>query len=58
MKGDMYGEVVKVTKTRRNFPSGSYVYADAKGTYVEIAHVKMDKSGKTLRFVSYDCKEV
>ena len=41
MMGDRYGEVVKVTK---------WSHDDT-----EIAHVKLDKSGKTLRFVLADC---
>lgn len=39
MRGDRYGEVVKIT--RRN--------------NVEIAYVKLDKSGKTVRVVYADC---
>lgn len=49
MMGDRYGEVVKVTK------SGRLINSDAR---VEIAHVKLDKSGKTLRFVYSDCQPV
>lgn len=58
MMGDRYGEVVKVVKSRRNFPSGVAVSADDRGTYVEIAQIKLDKSGKTLRFVYSDCTPV
>jgi hypothetical protein len=50
MMGDTHGDVVKITKTRKvngNIPLGA-----------EIAHVKLDKSGKTLRFLLDDCKEV
>jgi hypothetical protein len=41
MRGDRYGEIVKVT-TRA-------------GTETEIAHVRLDKSGKTIRVVLDDC---
>jgi hypothetical protein len=44
MMGDRFGEVVKITKK----PS----------TGVEVAHVKLDKSGKTVRMILAHCKEV
>jgi len=50
MMGDTHGDVVKVTKTRKvngNYPIGT-----------EIAHVKLDKSGKTMRYLLDDCTEV
>jgi hypothetical protein len=56
--GDRYGEIVKITKSRKNFPPRAFVSADRHGTYIEIAHVKLDKSGKTLRFVLTDCTPV
>jgi len=43
MMGDRYGAVVKITHT-------------AIGR--EIAHVKLDKSGKTMKFILEDCTEV
>jgi hypothetical protein len=58
MTGDRYGVVEKVTKQRKNVPQGARVSADAKGTYVEIAHVKLDKSGKVARVVYADCSPV
>ena len=58
MMGDRYGDIVKVTKQRRNFPLRAAVSADNRGTYVEIAHVKLDKSGKTIRVVLDDCTVV
>jgi len=42
--GDRFGEVVKVSSST------------TKGEIV--AHVKLDKSGKTLKFILDDCKEV
>jgi len=49
MMGDRYGEVVKVT--RRNL---RWTRDDDR----EVAHVKLDKSGKTMRFLLNDCTEV
>ena len=48
MRGDRYGEVVKVVKT--NVP--------IEGTLRDVAHVKMDKSGKIARVLLDDCTEV
>lgn len=48
MMGDRFGEVVKVTKPR------TVGYADT----TEIAHVKLDISGKTVRVILDDCTEV
>jgi hypothetical protein len=47
MMGDRYGEIIKITRARllrAKDPNGR-----------EIAHVKLDKSGKTLRFMLDDC---
>lgn len=43
MMGDRYGEVVKTTKKRDG---------------IEVVSVKLDKSGKTLRFVLSECTPV
>jgi hypothetical protein len=45
MMGDQYGTVLKVVRLPQN---GSR----------EIAHVKLDKSGKTVRVLLNDCQEV
>lgn len=53
MMGDRYGELVKVTKRwkhRDNEPGKVDIY--------DVAHVKLDKSGKILKFVFNDCQEV
>jgi hypothetical protein len=50
MMGDQYGALVKVTLSKR--------LRDRWGDPVEIAHVKLDKSGKLMRFIFADCKEV
>ena len=49
MMGDRYGEVVKVTRT----PKTRHLYPDR-----EVWHVRLDKSGKTLKFLGDDCREV
>ena len=45
MRGDQYGEVIKITE-----------HAHPDGWEYEIAHVKLDKSGKTVRVILDDCK--
>ncbi len=47
MMGDRYGEVVKVVKSRTKGTRGD-----------EVALVKLDKSGKTMRFILADCTPV
>jgi hypothetical protein len=51
MRGDRYGEVVKVTDEKIEQWSGDFIVR-------KIAHVKLDKSGKTLKFFLDDCAEV
>lgn len=51
MMGDRYGEVVKVTE--RPKVKGSWFSG-----VVEIAHVKLDKSGKTIKVLYDDCTVV
>jgi hypothetical protein len=52
MMGDRYGEIVKITKYRPRTTSGE------ESRQREVAHVKLDKSGKTMRFLLDDCTEV
>ena len=59
MMGDRYGEVVKYTK-RRN---ATGLRSDLRVRFeneqpVTIAHVKLDKSGKTIRVYLNDCTVV
>jgi hypothetical protein len=49
MMGDRYGEIVKITRSTKR---------DSWGDHYELAHVKLDKSGKTLRFPLTDCTPV
>jgi hypothetical protein len=48
MMGDRYGEVVKVTKVKARPGNGM----------TEVAHVLLDKSGKTVRVILDDCTVV
>jgi hypothetical protein len=49
MKGDRYGEVVKTTRSK----------VEHYGKIgLEIAHVKLDISGKTMRYLLDDCTVV
>ena len=48
MMGDRYGEIVKITINRNPGPACN----------AEIAHVKLDKSGQTMRFILADCTPV
>ena len=45
MMGDRYGEVVKMVTRRTEIASRKF-----------IAHVKLDKSGKTVRVILDDCE--
>jgi len=47
MMGDRYGEVVKVTEHQHQ-----------DGWEYEIARVKLDKSGKTVKVILADCEVV
>ena len=49
MMGDRYGEIIKVSKGRMDSD-------EIRPT--EIAHVKLDISGKTVRVILDDCTEV
>jgi hypothetical protein len=50
MMGDRYGAVVRISRKR-------IVYPD-RAEMRDVAHVKLDKSGKTMRFLLSDCVEV
>lgn len=53
MMGDRFGEIVKITKAhraKRRDPRETEEY--------EVAHVKLDKSGKIARVVLDDCDPV
>ena len=50
MMGDRYGDLIKITKAK--------ITTDRWGDPLRVAHVKLDKSGKTVRFILDDCTEV
>jgi hypothetical protein len=50
MKGDRYGDLLHVTSYKPRAKNG------AEDPYKKIAHVKLDKSGKTMRFMFDDCE--
>ena len=61
MMGDRYGTIVKISRMRpAQAVRAALLTGRARGVYEprEIAHVKLDKSGKTMRFVLADCTPV
>jgi hypothetical protein len=59
MMGDRFGEIVKITKRRKlGIRETLLTRANVHRATVEIAHVKLDKSGKTVRVILDDCREV
>ena len=62
MMGDRFGEIVKVTNGKRNAATlgtrAALLTNDRYNGKVKIAHVKLDKSGKTVRVILNDCTEV
>jgi hypothetical protein len=55
MKGDRFGEIVKIAPARLSNEMRSKVLSSCRDAK-EIAHVKLDKSGKVGRFILDDCK--
>jgi hypothetical protein len=53
MRGDRYGNIVKVTKRKASISMG-----EKYGTEIEIAHVLLDKSNKVVRVQLDDCTMV
>lgn len=47
MRGDRYGAVVGTSRRSAKL-----------GTPCELYHVKLDKSGKTIKFIANDCEVV
>lgn len=56
MMGDRYGEVVKISKQRK--AHASIVRERHREAGAEIAHVKLDKSGKVMKFLLNDCEYI
>jgi hypothetical protein len=58
MMGDRYGEIVKVIKRGKINGRAAILHSGAWRVIGEIAHVKLDKSGKTVRVILNDCEVV
>jgi len=56
--GDRYGTVVKITKRWDHWRDRPGGVIPAERTMREIAHVKLDISGKIARVIYSDCTEV
>ena len=57
MMGDRYGEIVKVTRKWGHVPNGTGGLTAVRNGQ-EIAHVKLDISGKVVRVLFDDCTVV
>ena len=57
MMGDRFGEVVKVTLQRPANAVRAAILTSERWPIAkrEVAHVKLDKSGKTVRVIFSDC---
>jgi hypothetical protein len=51
--GDRYGEIVKIVKGRK---STRKTLGEAACRREEVAHVKLDQSGRTVRVILDDCE--
>jgi hypothetical protein len=59
MMGDRYGAVVKISRQRHsNAVRAELLTHNRFARDREIAHVKLDKSGKTVRVILDDCRPV
>lgn len=59
MMGDRYGAVLRVTRARpSNSVRAALLTKNRFEANREIAHVKLDKSGKTICVVLADCTEI
>ena len=60
MMGDRYGEVVKFNLQRPKHAVRAALLAGDRWPIAprEIAHVKLDKSGKTIRVIFSDCEAI
>ena len=59
MMGDRFGAVVRITKRTKLTPREALLTAAGKWNGpVEVAHVRLDKSNKTVRVILADCAVV
>jgi hypothetical protein len=57
MKGDRFGEIVKIAPARLSNEVRAKVLSDCRDAK-EIAHVRLDKSRKIVRVILDDCRPV
>ena len=59
MMGDRYGEVVRISRSKpRHAVRAALLTLDKHNAEREIAHVKLDKSGKVTRVILADCEVI
>ena len=58
MMGDRFGVIVKITRMRPAQAVRAALLTKRPHEPREIAHVKLDKSGKTVRVILDDCEVV
>jgi len=58
MKGDRYGDVVRISRKRKPGVFDKRDWLPAYSPFIEIARVKLDKSGKTIKVDLDDCEVV
>ncbi|MGO4441373.1 hypothetical protein [Rhizobium sp. RAF56] len=58
MMGDRFGDLIKVTRSRAAVAGvrAALLTSADKSHGVEVAHVKLDNSGKTVRVILADCE--
>jgi hypothetical protein len=54
--GDRFGEIVKVSKQRPVHAARSALLTANRFVLRDVAHVRLDKSGKTVRVILDDCE--
>lgn len=58
MMGDRYGTIVRIKKAHPANAVRASLLKKHRWTETDIAHVKLDKSGKTVRVYLDDCTEI
>lgn len=59
MMGDRFGDVLKVTKAGAGVRARLLTQDPRRYSgNVELAHVRLDKSGKTVRVILFDCEVI
>lgn len=58
MRGDRFGNIIKVTRKRKRGVGDKRDWLPAYKPFIEIAHVLLDKSNKVVRVILADCEVV